>query len=66
MEVTRELSTSDDDSGLMFRATSSYSTFVDDDDTFYTLDDLKKLANDGMPNGNMPKQGEMIEILHSD
>ena len=61
LEVTRELSTSDDDSGLMFRATSSYSTFVDDDDTFYTLDDLKKLTNDGMP-----KQGEMIEILHSD
>ena len=57
LEVTRELSTSDDDSGLMFRATSSYSTFVDDDDTFYTLDDLKKLANDGMP-----KQGDEIEV----
>ena len=57
LEVTRELSTSDDDSGLMFRATSSYSTFVDDNDTFYTLDDLKKLANDGMP-----KQGDEIEV----
>lgn len=57
LEVTRELSTSDDDSGLMFRATSSYATFVDDDDTFYFPDDLKKLANDGMP-----KQGEMIEV----
>lgn len=54
LEVTRELSTSDDDSGLMFRATSSYSTFVDDDDTFYTLEDLRQLANDGMP-----KQGEL-------
>ena len=54
LEVERELSTSDDDSGLMFRATSSYATFVDDEDTFYTLDDLKQLANDGMP-----KQGEL-------
>ena len=61
MEVERELSTSDDDNGLMFRATSSYATFVDDNDTFYTLEELKQLANDGMP-----KQGEMIEILHSD
>lgn len=54
LEVTRELSTSDDDSWLMFRATSSYSTFVDDNDTFYTLEELKQLANDGMP-----KQGEL-------
>ena len=59
LEVTRELSTSDDDSGLMFRATSSYSTFVDDNDTFYTLDDLKKLANDGMP-----KQGDEISLVY--
>jgi len=57
LEVERELSTSDDDSGLMFRATSSYATFVDDDDTFYFPDDLKKLANDGMP-----KQGETVQV----
>jgi len=57
LEVTRELSASDDDSWLMFRATSSYSTFVDDDDTFYTLEELKQLANDWMP-----KQGEMIDV----
>lgn len=57
LEVTRELSTSDDDSGLMFRATSSYSTFVDDNDTFYTFEELKQLANDGMP-----KQGDEIEV----
>ena len=31
--------------------------WMDDDDTFYTLDDLKQLANDGMP-----KQGEIIEV----
>ena len=30
---------------------------VSDNDTFYTLDDLKKLANDGMP-----KQGDEIEV----
>ena len=57
LEVTRELSASDDDSWLMFRATSSYATFVDDDDTFYFPDDLKKLTNDGMP-----KQGETVQV----
>ena len=57
LEVTRELSTSDDDNGLMFRATSSYATFVDDNDTFYTLEELKTLANDGMP-----KQGEIYIV----
>jgi hypothetical protein len=57
LEVTRELSTSDDDKGLMFRATSSYDTFVNDDDIFYFPDDLKKLANDGIP-----KQGDEIEV----
>ena len=31
--------------------------YIDDNDTFYTIDDLKKIANDGMP-----KQGEMIEV----
>lgn len=54
LEVTREISTSDDNMGLMFCWTSSYTTFVNDDDTFYTLEELKALANDGMP-----KQGEL-------
>lgn len=31
--------------------------YIDDNDTFYALDDLKKLANDGMP-----KQGDEIEV----
>lgn len=35
---------------------------MDDEDTFYTLDDLKQLANDGMPNDNIPKQGDEIEV----
>jgi len=59
LEVTREISTSDDSMGLMFCWTSGYTTFVDDGDTFYTLDDLKQLANDGMP-----KHGEMIEARY--
>ena len=54
LEVTREISTSDDSMGLMFCWTSSYTTFVNDDDTFYTLEELKQLANDGML-----KQGEL-------
>lgn len=54
LEVTREISTSDDNMGLMFFWASGFTTFVNDDDTFYTLDDLKQLANDGMP-----KQGEL-------
>lgn len=57
LEVTREISTSDDSMGLMFCWTSSYTTFVNDDDTFYTLEELKQLANDGMP-----KQGDEIEV----
>lgn len=31
--------------------------YIDDDDTFYTLDDLKQLANDGTP-----KQGETVQV----
>ena len=61
LEVTRDISTSDDSMGLMFCWISGYTTFVNDDDTFYTLDDLKKLANDGMP-----KQGEIIHIRDYD
>lgn len=57
LEVTREISTSDDSIGLMFCWTSSFTTFVNDDDTFYTLEELKALANDGMP-----KQGEIIQV----
>ena len=31
--------------------------YIDDDDTFYTFEELKQLANDGMP-----KQGDMIDV----
>ena len=59
LEVTREISTSDDNMGLMFFWTSGFTTFVNDDDTFYTLDDLKQLANDGMP-----KQGDDVQVKY--
>ena len=61
LEVTREISTSDDSMGLMFCWTSGYTTFVNDEDTFYTLDELKQLANDGVP-----KQGDEIDVRHND
>lgn len=59
MEVTREKSIRDDDNSLCFGSNCNYSIWANDNDTFYTLDDLKKLANDGMP-----KQGEMIEARY--
>ena len=51
LEVTR---TGSDDPWLSFDFWWKFSTYITDNDTFYTLDDLKKLANDGMP-----KQGEL-------
>lgn len=53
LEVERTISNYDDDVGLEF-STKYDNIEVSDDDTFYTLDDLKQLANDGMP-----KQGEL-------
>jgi len=61
LEVTRELSNSDDSDGLIFRLGSNYATFVDDNDTFYTLEELKQLANDGMP-----KQGDDVQVKYTD
>ena len=48
LEVTREKSIRDDDNSLCFGSNCNYSIWANDNDTFYTLDDLKKLANDGM------------------
>ena len=61
LEVTRKINKYYDDDDSLFFESKEDDVCVSDDDTFYTLDDLKKLTNDGMP-----KQGEMIEILHSD
>ena len=66
MEVEKVTTKWDDENSMCFESNCANSIWVNDDDIFYFPDDLKKLANDGMPNGNMPKQGEMIEILHSD
>ena len=56
LEVERTISNYDDDVSLEF-STKSESIEVSDEDTFYFPDELKKLANDGMP-----KQGEMIDV----
>ena len=57
LEVTREKSIRDDDNSLCFGSNCNYSIWASDNDTFYTLDDLKTLANDGMP-----KQGDEVYI----
>ena len=54
LEVTRREHHNDDENWLCFSSHFEYSTWVCDYDTFYTLEELKKLANDGMP-----KQGEL-------
>ena len=56
LEVTRRLSVGDDGGSIKFQA-NDCNVYLSDDDTFYTLEELKQLANDGMP-----KQGEMIEV----
>ena len=56
MEVTRTLSYNDDEESLVFKR-GNRGMYIDDDDTFYFPDELKQLANDGMP-----KQGEMIDV----
>ena len=49
----------DADDGLYFRDPHDHPHWITDWSQFYTPDDLKKLANDGMP-----KQGEMIEARY--
>jgi len=56
LEVTRRLSVGDDGGSIKFQA-NDCNVYLSDNDTFYTLEELKQLANDGMP-----KQGEMIEV----
>ena len=59
LEVTRKINKYYDDDDSLFFESKEDDVCVSDDDTFYTLDDLKQLANDGMP-----KQGEMIEVRY--
>jgi len=53
LEVTRDYGICDDKDSVRFKSNSD-SSYLDDNDTFYTLEELKQLANDGMP-----KQGEL-------
>ena len=55
--LERILHLRDDTDWLCFHDVSWCISWMDDEDTFYTLDDLKQLANDGMP-----KQGEKILV----
>ena len=59
LEVTRKYGHGMSEMPLLFKTTDHQEVWIDDNDTFYTLDDLKELANDGMP-----KQGEMIEARY--
>lgn len=60
LEVTKQYPLEEDDfyygKEERFDTKGSYIN-VSDNDTFYTLEELKQLANDGMP-----KQGDMIEV----
>ena len=59
LELERKMCISDDTDSLNFYSNTTGGIWIDDEDTFYTLDDLKQLTNDGMP-----KQGEMIEARY--
>lgn len=55
--LERILHLRDDTDWLCFHDVNWCISWMDDDDTFYTIDDLKQLANDGMP-----KQGDLIHV----
>jgi hypothetical protein len=58
LEVTRASFYNDDKKNyISFESPNMYRVSVNDKDTFYFPDDLKKLANDGMP-----KQGETVQV----
>ena len=59
LEVEKVTTKYDDGYSMCFETNCINSVWVNDDDIFYFPDDLKQLANDGMP-----KQGEMIEARY--
>ena len=59
LEVEKVTTKYDDENSMCFESNCANSIWVNDDDIFYFPDELKKLANDGMP-----KQGEMIEARY--
>ena len=54
LEVTREYRSGDDEGSLYFDHPCCWSIWVSDNEKFYFPDELKQLANDGIP-----KQGEL-------
>ncbi len=58
LEVTRDYGICDDKDSVRFKSNSD-SSYLDDNDTFYTLEELKQLANDGMP-----KQGDDVQVKY--
>ena len=60
MEVTRKINKYYDDDDSLFFESKEDDGCVNDNDTFYTLEELKQLANDGMP-----KQGEIIQVSNA-
>ena len=54
LEAEKVTTKYDDENSMCFESNCANSIWVNDDDIFYFPDDLKKLANDGMP-----KQGEL-------
>ena len=59
LEVEKVTTEYDDEHSMCFESNCANSIWVNDEDTFYFPDDIKQLANDGMP-----KQGEMIEARY--
>ena len=59
LEFTRKINEYYDDDASLFFESKEDEVCVSDEDTFYFPDDLKQLANDGMP-----KQGDMIEARY--
>jgi hypothetical protein len=54
LEVTRKINKYYDDDASLFFESKEDDVCVSDEDTLYTFEELKQLANDGMP-----KQGEL-------
>lgn len=59
LEVTREYRSGDDEGSLYFDHPCCWSIWVSDNEKFYFPDELKQLANDGMP-----KQGDDVQVKY--
>ena len=57
LEVEKVTTQYDDENSMCFESNCANSIWVNDDDIFYFPDELKQLANDGMP-----KQGDEVYI----